>query len=73
MTKIGARGHVTFGGRLTPDAKGFPASAMAKKNAGGWRDPRHVRGWVHEIATDMRAPAVRAARPNPPAPSRTPW
>src|SRR5271165_1151306 len=30
MSKIGARGHVTFGGRLEADAKGFPASAMAK-------------------------------------------
>ncbi|MGZ8814001.1 MAG: flavodoxin domain-containing protein [Mycobacterium sp.] len=40
----GARGHVTFGGRLAQDAMGFPASAMAKTNAGDWRDPEHVRG-----------------------------
>jgi menaquinone-dependent protoporphyrinogen oxidase len=50
MGDIGARGHITFGGRLAPDAKGFPASAMAKKNAGDWRDEGHVRTWVHEIA-----------------------
>src|SRR6185437_911515 len=31
MAKVGARGHATFGGRLAPDAKGFPASSMAKK------------------------------------------
>jgi menaquinone-dependent protoporphyrinogen oxidase len=29
MERVSARGHVTFGGRLSPDAKGFPASAMA--------------------------------------------
>jgi menaquinone-dependent protoporphyrinogen oxidase len=50
MGDIGARGHVTFGGRLAPDAKGFPASAMAKKNAGDWRDAGHVDAWVHDIA-----------------------
>ena len=27
LERIGARGHVTFGGRLPADAKGFPASA----------------------------------------------
>ena len=30
MSNIGARGQVTFGGRLEPTAKGFPARAMAK-------------------------------------------
>ena len=49
MAKIGARGQVTFGGRLQPDAKGFPASAMAKKRAGDWRDPAHVRRWTSEV------------------------
>ncbi|MGZ5380005.1 MAG: hypothetical protein ACXWD8_19055 [Mycobacterium sp.] len=44
---VGARGHVTFGGRLAPDAMGFPASAMAKTNAGDWRDPEHVRGCLN--------------------------
>ena len=39
---VNARGHITFGGRLAPDAKGFPASAMAKKRAGDWRDPQHA-------------------------------
>jgi menaquinone-dependent protoporphyrinogen oxidase len=57
MGDIGARGHVTFGGRLAPDAKGFPASAMAKKNAGDWRDARRVQEWVHDIAPFIRTPA----------------
>jgi menaquinone-dependent protoporphyrinogen oxidase len=61
MDKIGARGHVTFGGRLAPDARGFPASAMAKKNSGDWRDPREVEIWVRRLAGDLRAPAARDA------------
>jgi menaquinone-dependent protoporphyrinogen oxidase len=55
---IGARGHVTFGGRLAADAKGFPASAMANKNAGDWRDADHVRTWVRTIAPALRAAAT---------------
>jgi menaquinone-dependent protoporphyrinogen oxidase len=61
MHKVGARGHVTFGGRLAPDAKGFPARAMARKNAGDWRDPEHVHRWIQEVAADLRAPATRGA------------
>jgi menaquinone-dependent protoporphyrinogen oxidase len=57
MGDIGARGHVTFGGRLAPDAKGFPASAMAKKNAGDWRDAGQVHTWVQDIAPALRAQA----------------
>jgi menaquinone-dependent protoporphyrinogen oxidase len=54
MERVGARGHVTFGGRLAPDAKGFPASAMAKKNGGDWRDAEQVRAWFHAIAPELR-------------------
>ncbi|MGO9028047.1 MAG: flavodoxin domain-containing protein [Acidimicrobiales bacterium] len=53
MSAIGARGHVTFGGRLEPDAKGFPASAMAKKKAGDWRDPAQVHRWASEVAGEL--------------------
>jgi menaquinone-dependent protoporphyrinogen IX oxidase len=45
--------HMTFGGRLTPDAKGFPASAMAKKVAGDWRDEESVRLWATSIAASL--------------------
>jgi menaquinone-dependent protoporphyrinogen oxidase len=55
MGKVDARGHVTFGGRLVPDAKGFPASVMAKEKAGDWRDPGQVRSWAHDVAADLRA------------------
>jgi menaquinone-dependent protoporphyrinogen oxidase len=61
MRKIGARGHVTFGGRLRPDATGFPASAMAKKHAGDWRDQTRVRAWAHQIAEELRSTAIREA------------
>ena len=58
--RIGARGHVTFGGSLAPDAKGFPASAMAKTKSGDWRNPDHVRRWVATIVDQHR----RAASPS---------
>lgn len=65
---VGARGHMTFGGRLTPDAKGLIAAAMAKKMAGDWRDWTHVRRWASELATAIElveeAPRpIAAARP----------
>jgi menaquinone-dependent protoporphyrinogen oxidase len=47
---IGARGHVTFGGRLPADVKGFPASAMAKEHTGDWRDLDKAREWAVGIA-----------------------
>jgi menaquinone-dependent protoporphyrinogen oxidase len=48
--RVGARGHRTFGGRLAPDAKGFPASAMAKTSAGDWRNPERIRAWAEDVA-----------------------
>ena len=59
MERVGARGHITFGGRLPADAKGFPARAMAKKWAGDWRDAGQVREWVRAIAPDLRPSVVR--------------
>ncbi len=50
---IGARGHATFGGRLTPDARGFPASVMAKKHSGDWRNPALIRAWADELAAEL--------------------
>ena len=51
--RIGARGVQTFGGRLEPDATGFPASAMAKTQAGDWRDAAHVARWVDEVVVEL--------------------
>jgi menaquinone-dependent protoporphyrinogen oxidase len=60
MERVGAQGHVTFGGRLEPGARGFPASAMAKKHAGDWRRPEAIRAFAVELAR-----ALPAARPRP--------
>ena len=59
MERVGARGHMTFGGRLSPDAKGFPARAMANR-AGDWRDPAQVLAWVRSIAAIIRADVPHA-------------
>ncbi|MEZ5320407.1 MAG: flavodoxin domain-containing protein [Vicinamibacterales bacterium] len=61
MERIGAIGHVTFGGRLAPDARGFPASAMAKTKSGDWRRPEAIRAWADSVAD-----ALPAARPGTP-------
>ena len=58
MERVGALGHATFGGRLSADAKGFPASAMARTQSGDWRNPGRARAWAEEIAE-----ALPTARP----------
>lgn len=52
MEKIGARGHITFGGRIPENAEGM-AKKMAEENAGDWRDPTQVRNWAREIAAEL--------------------
>ena len=65
MERVGAQGHVTFGGRLLPGARGFPASAMAKKRAGDWRRPDRIRSWAIDIARALPTarPGVVIAQP----------
>jgi len=65
MERVGARGHVTFGGRLAPDAHGFPASAMAKKHAGDFRREDRVVAWASEIAQELptAGPGLVVAQP----------
>ncbi|MGZ8801752.1 MAG: flavodoxin domain-containing protein [Mycobacterium sp.] len=60
IARVGARAHTTFGGRLSPDAKGFPARAMAKTKAGDWRDEAHVRRWVASVVEQLHTapPAI---------------
>jgi menaquinone-dependent protoporphyrinogen oxidase len=55
MDRVGARGHVTFGGRLSAHARGFPASAMAKKQSGDWRDPMQARSWARSVSAELLA------------------
>jgi menaquinone-dependent protoporphyrinogen oxidase len=54
MKEVGARGHVTFGGRLTPEADGFMAARLAKHHAGDWRDPVQVGAWAHQVAAELK-------------------
>lgn len=63
--QIGALEHQTFGGRLEPDVKGFPAAAMAKTHAGDWRDPARIRAWANEIADEL--PSAEPRMPITPA------
>jgi menaquinone-dependent protoporphyrinogen oxidase len=51
--RIHARGHITFGGRLTPDAKAFIARKMAKNRAGDWRDEADVKRWVESMVAEL--------------------
>jgi len=67
-TRIGAAGHIPFGGRLAPNAEGFIAHAMAKQHAGDWRDWSQVRDWAaHVGAAIVKAPHVSPRLPPPPA------
>ncbi|NND02114.1 MAG: flavodoxin [Acidimicrobiia bacterium] len=53
MDLIGARDHVTFGGRLESDAQGFLASSMAKTMAGDWRDEDQIQSWAKSIVAAL--------------------
>jgi len=65
MDSVGARGHVTFGGRLRTDATGFPAAAMARAHAGDWRDPWHVARWVAVVVEELEHTGVGMHEPSP--------
>ena len=45
IDRVGARGHVTFGGRLENESRGLPV--------GGWRSAEHVRRWAEEIDREL--------------------
>lgn len=52
MEQVGARGHMTFGGRLEPGV------ANAKLPTGDWRDRQQVTGWAEEIAEQLESLTV---------------
>ena len=58
--RVGAKGHVTFGGRLTDEPGGRMATAMAKKSAGDFRNREDVTAWGRSIAAALR-PATTTA------------
>ena len=47
VDRVGARGHVTFGGRLENESRGLPV--------GDWRNAEHVRRWAEEIDGELSA------------------
>lgn len=51
--RVGARGHITFGGRLERGVKGFPARAMAETRSGDWRNPDRIRTWAARLAAEL--------------------
>lgn len=48
--RVGAREHMTFGGRLEPHPHGLMARLMAETLAGDWRDDEEERAWARSIA-----------------------
>lgn len=61
MDQVGARGHVTFGGRLELHTRGLLAGVIARKQAGDFRDPVQVRDWTRTLAAQLRAETRSAA------------
>ncbi len=53
MELVEADGHMTFGGKLDADVKGFPASAMARDRAGDYRDSDQIRQWADTVAAEL--------------------
>lgn len=61
MTLVCARGHVTFGGRVSPEGRGALGAAFARRRQGDWRDEEEVRTWAGNVADDLRADARHRA------------
>jgi hypothetical protein len=58
--EVEVHGHMTFGGYLDKQPRGFIARQMARRNSGDWRDPDQVAEWVHLIC---RQASVAASIP----------
>jgi menaquinone-dependent protoporphyrinogen oxidase len=59
MRQLNARSHVTFGGRLNDDARGwlgFLARRMTREGHGGdFRNPERIRAWARGLAMEIKA------------------
>lgn len=59
---VGAREHVTFGGKLPADAKGLIArQALSKEERGDFRDFGRIRAWADELAKKIPVIAGKTA------------
>jgi menaquinone-dependent protoporphyrinogen oxidase len=69
MFGLPARGHRTFGGRLTVESGGLARWWLGRnRTAGDYRDEARVRAWADEIAVDLdlgveRQAPIRTAEP----------
>lgn len=63
LAHVGGHGHVTFGGRLRRDARGFIASSMAKQHAGDYRDLDQVEAWSRGVARHLAGQPGQPTRP----------
>jgi menaquinone-dependent protoporphyrinogen oxidase len=53
-TRLGPRGHATFGGRLAEGAQGLIARQILKQGEGGdFRDREQIRTWAHGVAAGL--------------------
>lgn len=58
--RLGAEGHVTFGGRLEAGARGRIARTILEQGRGGdFRDFDRIAAWATGIAADLAAEAER--------------
>jgi menaquinone-dependent protoporphyrinogen oxidase len=58
VARLGARGHVVFGGRLPPNPRGPIEHAMVKNTPPEYRDRRdweEIRAWAARIASELHA------------------
>ncbi|MGN6242733.1 MAG: flavodoxin domain-containing protein [Motilibacteraceae bacterium] len=63
-SRVGAVEHVTFGGRIAPDAPSWMARRMASSGLrGDFRNPERVRDWAHGIGRRLLAQQEGGARP----------
>jgi menaquinone-dependent protoporphyrinogen oxidase len=73
MRALHARGHITFGGRLSAEARGwlgFLARRMASEGHGGdFRNPQRVWAWARGIAAEITS-AERGSVADPAAEPR---
>ncbi|WP_063836928.1 flavodoxin domain-containing protein [Phaeacidiphilus oryzae] len=54
MSRLHARGHRTFGGRLNSEDAGRIGRNMARRGVeGDYRNPEQIRAWGHEIARTL--------------------
>jgi menaquinone-dependent protoporphyrinogen oxidase len=60
MRALGARGHATFGGRLSEETRGWlgvlARRMKSEEGAGDFRSPSRVRAWAREIAAEIHPP-----------------